>query len=132
MSASTQIREDLFKLEKYEISVSGMTCSNCSNYLESSLKQVAQIKSANVNLILENALIVLEEFNLFEILKTNKNLADKSLQNNEDFLLNIIKNIGFTVNNIKLIEDKENKARRFMNLTFDKKNLHCMSQILFV
>jgi len=115
-------------IEKYEASISGMTCSNCSNYLESALKKINFVKFANVNLITEKALIVIDT----DIIKSQNryylNLEVSSNRENRNINENLIKKeiekIGFTVNNILRINKEENKSNRFLNLIFKKIKLN--------
>lgn len=133
--------EDERFYEKYEISIAGMTCSNCSNYLESSLKNVQQIKTANVNLILENTLIVVEYYNYNQIILTNEKINKEKLKDNATFLQMIIENFGFQVINVNKIDEKENKGKRILNLVFEKINIissiqnenwHAEIKVLFI
>lgn len=124
----------LLKLDKFEVSISGMTCSNCSNFLESSLKKLDFIKSANVNLVTEKALIVLDTDKLlinkqenFNSEQNNNKHLNYDLEKNLSFNLNpekiiqsAIEKIGFTVNNISKINEKENSLTRYLNLIFQK------------
>jgi len=112
------------KYEKFEISIIGMTCSNCSNYLELSLKKIPLIKSANVNLILENALIVLEEFDINKIILNNINIDKEKIKDNGTFLKMIIETSGFSVVNLNKIEEDSNKiTKRIINVIFQNKNI---------
>ena len=105
--------------EKYEISINGMTCSGCSNYLESSLKKLEFIISANVNLITEKALIVINQLLIKNEFSENREKNTES----DLFLKSAIEKIGFTVKNISRINDKENKLNRFLNLLFKKNKI---------
>lgn len=106
--------------EKYEISITGMTCSNCSNYLESSLRIIPLIKTANINLILENALIVVENFNYNKIISIPNKGNKEKLKDNASFLQMIIESFGFGVLNVNKIDDKVSKGKRNLILVFEK------------
>ncbi len=112
-------------LEKYEVSISGMTCSNCSNYLEGALRKISFMKFANVNLVTEKALIVIDA-DLIRLAKEDyENIQitseeSENQNNNEIIIKKEINKIGFVVNTIVKINEKENNLNRFLNLIFKK------------
>ena len=117
---STKISQNL---EKYEASITGMRCSGCSNYLESSLKKINFIKSVTVNLITEKALLVIDT----EILQKekeknsdndneNQNESENDiLETNSDIIKSNITKLNFGVNNISKINEENNDEKYLQN-----------------
>jgi P-type E1-E2 ATPase len=54
---------------KYEFTIKGMKCSNCSNHLEEELLKISDIISTNINFITEKALITFKSIETIEIIK---------------------------------------------------------------
>lgn len=49
---------------KIDLAIKGMNCASCVNHIESDLKKLAGIKSANINLALEQAVVVFDSHKL--------------------------------------------------------------------
>lgn len=85
---------------KYEIGIEGMTCSNCSNYVESKLRSLEGVLTANVNLITQKGLVSLKE--------------DQRISNVKSYL----ESIGYRVTSVVEISKKDSK-NRFMTLSIN-------------
>ena len=84
-------------MKKTTISISGMHCASCAQKIESNLRKLKGIKSANVNIATERATV---EFN------------EKTVS--EDKIINIIEELGYSVirkHDEEEIVDKEKIAR---------------------
>ena len=58
-------------MKKIKLKIEGMHCASCASNIEKSLKKIAGIKTANVNLLLKKGTIELEE---------NSNIPDDELK----------------------------------------------------
>ena len=94
-------------IEKYELTITGMRCSGCSNNIETTLKKMNFVKSITVNLVLEKALLVVDA----EILKLEKEKNYQSenqnivqTYSNIEMIKSIFIKLGFGVNNISKIK----------------------------
>jgi Cu+-exporting ATPase len=103
-------------MKKTTISISGMHCASCAQKIESNLRKLKGVKSANVNLATERATL---EFN------------EKTI--NEDKIISVIEKLGYGVireSHEEEMIDKEKVARE--NETKSLKRLFLFSLILSV
>jgi Cu+-exporting ATPase len=83
---------------KYEISIKGMKCSSCSNKIESTIRNLPNIKTANINLITEKMIVVVDS-------KDTVNKIEET-----------ITDMGFKVVNIEDSDKKSNSSTRVLKL----------------
>jgi Cu+-exporting ATPase len=79
---------------RYEFSIKGMKCSNCSNKVETVLREMQGVKSSSINLITEIGMIAIEDDKILDEIKSN-----------------IIK-MGFKISPFKRIETSTNNKMR--------------------
>lgn len=97
------------KTNKYEFTLKGMKCSNCLNKAEKALKELKFVRTANINLITEKAMITVNEKGKISEVKdhlskyglTVENLIDLNLQNTSNRIFN------FQITRRVEVQDKE-------------------------
>jgi cation transport ATPase len=102
----------------FELGIKGMKCSNCSNKVETKLKELENIKSANVNLITEKALVSFQKnISGEEMIKTIKEGLEK---------------LGFTVHSVNDLSKSSANNRILMldKLNFNEKEPMLISKLM--